>query len=142
MKKTQKRSECPISRTLDLFGDKWTLLIIRDIAFKGHRFYNEFLDSDEGIATNVLSDRLKMLETKGFLVSKKYEQLKTKKVYTLTDEGIGLIPLVLDMLVWGYKFDNSLAVQPGIIERIENDRDNFIAEIVTALKNYDAKNFC
>jgi len=142
MKIIKKRSECPISRTLDLFGDKWTLLIIRDVVFKGYRFYNEFLTSDEGIATNVLADRLKKMEASGFLLSAKYEQQKRKKVYRLTELGIGLIPIVLEMLLWGIKYDDSLMIAPGVADRIQNDRENLLEEIVTSLRNFDNKNFC
>lgn len=142
MRKIAKRSECPISCALDLFGDKWTLLIIRDIAFKGYRFYNEFLETGEGIATNVLSDRLKMLEANGFLISKKYEKNKTKKIYRLSENGIGLIPIVLEMLLWGIKYDDSLMIAPGIADRIQNDRENLLEEIVTSLNNFDNHNFC
>jgi DNA-binding HxlR family transcriptional regulator len=150
MKKYEKRSECPISRALDILGDKWTLLIIRDIVFKGFRFYNEFLETGEGIATNILSDRLKMLESKGFLISKKYELQKTKKVYTLTEEGIGLIPILLEMLVWGNKFDDTLflldeegkGMMEGMIQRIENDREAFLQELIASVRSFDAKNYC
>jgi DNA-binding HxlR family transcriptional regulator len=149
MKKCEKRSECPVSRTLDILGDKWTLLIIRDIVFKGFRFYNEFLETGEGIATNILSDRLKMLESKGILISKKYELQKTKKVYLLTEEGIGLIPILLEMLVWGQKFDDTLLI-PGekigimdeMIKRIENDREAFLQELIGAVKSFDTENYC
>ncbi len=145
MKKNEKRSECPISRSLDLFGDKWSLLIIRDIVFKGFRFYNEFLDSGEGIATNMLSDRLKKLELNGFIISKKYKQLKTKKIYQLTEAGIGLIPILLEMMAWGFKHDDTLLIpdnEVGIVDRIWNDREAFLEEVVTALRNFDNKNFC
>ncbi|GAA3614839.1 helix-turn-helix domain-containing protein [Flavivirga amylovorans] len=149
MKKNNKRSECPISRALDILGDKWTLLIIRDIVFRGLRFYNEFLESGEGIATNILSDRLKMLESNDFLISKKYELQKTKKVYTLTEKGIGLIPIVLEMLVFGFNFDNTLQVSNqdsdkmnAVIHRIMTDKDTFLKEIITSVRNFDAKNYC
>ncbi len=145
MKKNEKRSECPISRSLDLFGDKWSLLIIRDIVFKGYRFYNQFLDAGEGIATNVLSDRLKKLELYGFVISKKYEKQKTKKVYQLTEEGIGLIPILLEMMAWGFKYDDTLLIpddRVGIVDRIWNDREAFLEEVITSLRNFDSKNFC
>ena len=142
MKKLTKRSECPLSRSLDFFGDKWTLLIIRDIAFRGFRFYQEFLNSGEGIATNVLSDRLKMLETQGFLISKKYEKQKTKKVYRLTDAGIGLIPIIFEMLIWGSEFDPTLEIVPEMLERMKHDRDNLLKEIVDALQKTDREEFC
>ncbi|GAA3635980.1 winged helix-turn-helix transcriptional regulator [Flavivirga jejuensis] len=149
MKKNVKRSECPISRALDILGDKWTLLIVRDIVFRGFRFYNEFLEGGEGIATNILSDRLKILESNGFLVSKKYELQKTRKVYTLTENGIGLIPILLEMLIWGFNFDDSLIIpnqkaemMNEIIKRVKTDKDEFLREIVASVKSFDAKNYC
>ncbi len=145
MKKNEKRSECPISRSLDLFGDKWSLLIIRDIVFKGYRFYNEFLDAGEGIATNVLSDRLKKLELHGFVISEKYEKQRTKKVYRLTKEGIGLISILLEMMAWGFKYDNTILIpddRVGIVDRIQNDREAFLKEVITSLQSFDNKNFC
>ena len=111
---------------------------------KGFRFYNEFLGSGEGIATNILSDRLKMLETKGFLISKKYELLKTKKVYTLTENGLELIPIMLEMSLWGFKHDDTLITPPGskeVVYRIEHDRDNLLKEIIVSIRKLDAENF-
>ncbi len=147
MKKTDKRSDCPISRTLDIFGDKWTLLILRDIAFKGYNFYNEFLNSEEGIATNVLSSRLKMLEEKEIVIcrmveSRKYDRLKKRKEYKLTKLGIGLVPVLLEMLVWGHHFDDTTKVIPEFFERFTNDRESLIQEVTTALENDLNKNFC
>ena len=76
MKKEIPRSDCPISFALDFLGDKWSLLVIRDLVFEGKRFYKEFLQSKEGIATNILSNRLKRLENAGIITSKVYEKLK------------------------------------------------------------------
>ena len=73
MRKIEKRSDCPISYSLDILGDKWTMLILRDIALADKHFYKDFLLAGEGMATNVLSDRLKMLETFGIIKSKQYE---------------------------------------------------------------------
>ncbi|NMH88263.1 winged helix-turn-helix transcriptional regulator [Flavivirga algicola] len=142
MRKIEKRSDCPISRTLDIFGDKWTLLIMRDLSFKGYQFYNEFLDSGEGMATNVLSDRLKMLEEKGIIISKKYEKLKTRKQYGLTKTGISLVPILLEMLVWGANFDDSTVVIPEFYQRFLNDRTNLVNEVMISLEKGMNQNFC
>ena len=145
MKELKKRSECPISLSLDLFGDRWSLLIIRDIVFKGYHFYNEFLESGEGIATNVLSDRLKKLELNGFLTSKKYELQKTKKVYQLTEKGIGLIPILLEMMAWGFSNDDTLLIpddRKNIVDRIWNDKNGLLEEIVASVRSFNSKNFC
>ncbi|MCX2681317.1 helix-turn-helix domain-containing protein [Galbibacter sp. EGI 63066] len=145
MKKTEKRSECPISLSLDLFGDKWSLLIIRDIVFKGYHFYNEFLESGEGIATNVLSDRLKKLELNEFLISEKYQHRKTKKVYQLTEKGIGLIPILLEMIAWGFRNDDTLLIpddRTSIVDRIWNDKEALLEEITASVRSFDSQNFC
>ncbi len=147
MRSTVKRSNCPISRTLDLFGDRWTLLILRDIAFKGYNFYNEFLGSDEKIATNILADRLKMLEEKKIIVSrtvesKKYNRLKKRKEYKLTALGIGMVPVIMEMLVWGHGFDPSTMVVPEFFERYKADRDGLLKEVMESLEHDLHKNFC
>ncbi|MEM9888940.1 MAG: helix-turn-helix domain-containing protein, partial [Bacteroidota bacterium] len=105
MRNTKKRSTCPISYSLDLLGDKWVMLILRDIALADKHFYKEFMQSEEGIATNVLSDRLKMLETNGIIKSKPHVSNKSMKYYTLTEAGIELIPVIIELWSWGAKHD-------------------------------------
>ncbi|MDO5979994.1 winged helix-turn-helix transcriptional regulator [Flavivirga spongiicola] len=144
-KNIKKRSECPISSSLDLFGDKWSLLIIRDLVFSGLHFYNEFLESGEGIATNILSDRLKKLEENGFITSEKYEHQKTKKLYQLTEKGIGLIPILIEMIAWGFQNDETLLIPEeriSILDRIWNDKDTLIKDIAESVRSFNNKNFC
>ena len=100
MKALRKRSLCGISSLLDVIGDKWSLLIIRDIMFKGKSTYGEFLASDEKIATNILADRLELLESQGFIVSKPHPDSRVKSVYSLTQKGLDLMPVLMEMLVW------------------------------------------
>lgn len=139
MKKKNDRSECPISKSLDIFGDKWTLLIVRDLVFNGFRFYNEFLNSEEKIATNILSDRLKKLELYGLVTSEKDDLNKSKKVYKLTREGIDLIPVLVELLFWGYKYDSELLKTKERIQTfkmLKEDKQGFIESAMTeALKN-------
>jgi len=100
MKEIKKRSECPISYCLDFFGDKWVLLIIRDMVLNDKTTFGDFLKSDESIATNILTDRLKMLESEGFIM--KYPVAgKARTGYCLTVKGVGLIPVVIEMALWG-----------------------------------------
>ena len=117
------RSDCTISYALDFFGDKWTLLIIRDMAMEQKRFYKEFLGSKEGIATNILSDRLKKLEANGIIRSAVYEQRKTQKEYFLTQKGKDLLPVLLEMMVWSFTYQEGLNVPPSLIEKIKTNRD-------------------
>lgn len=104
MKKIKKRSECPISSALDILGDKWSLLIIRDIAMTGKNTYNEFLKSEEKISTNILADRLAMLEEVGILTKEEHPDSKAKIFYRLTQMGIDLIPLLFEAILWSDKY--------------------------------------
>lgn len=103
MKNITSRSGCPINASLEVVGDAWSLLIIRDIVYFGRQTYNEFLASDEGIARNILANRLTQLQAKGILVKKPHPSDKRKDVYALTQDGLELIPLLLDMAEWGAK---------------------------------------
>lgn len=104
MKKIKKRSECPISSALDIIGDKWSLLIIRDIALSGKNTYNEFLKGEEKIATNILADRLVMLDEAGILVKEEHPDSKAKIFYRLTQMGIDLVPLLVETILWSDKY--------------------------------------
>ncbi|MEM6766840.1 MAG: helix-turn-helix domain-containing protein [Bacteroidota bacterium] len=110
MRRIHKRSDCPVSFSLDILGDKWTMLILRDLALNSKHFYKDFLEAGEGMATNVLSDRLKMLESYEIIKSKPYEKRKTMKYYSLTEKGIELIPVLIELWVWGAKFDPETTV--------------------------------
>ena len=127
------RSDCPISYALDFFGDKWTFLIIRDFVFDGKKFYSDFLGSKEKIATNILSDRLKKLENNGIIESKVYEKLKTKKEYTLTQKGKHLVPVLVEMILWSARYDDSLAVSQEFIDRAKVDKEGTIARITARI---------
>ena len=96
-----KRSSCPLTNTLDLIGDKWTLLIIRDMLFLKKKSFNEFLESPEGIATNILTDRLKRLEESGIISKRPYQKKPTRHEYTLTRRGEDLRALLMEMIRWG-----------------------------------------
>ena len=133
MKEIVHRSDCPISFALDLFGDKWSLLIIRDMVFDQKRFYKEFLQSKEKIATNILSDRLKRLEKAGLVESKVYEKLKTQKVYSLTPKGKDLVPVLLEYILWSAKYERGLAVSPDFVEKAKAHRKEVIDAISSTL---------
>ena len=133
MKKKIPRSDCPISFALDFLGDKWTLLVIRDLVFDGKKFYKEFLQSKEGIATNILSDRLKKLEAAEIVSSKVFEKLITQKEYSLTQKGIDLIPLLVEIILWSGKYDKNLAVSPEFIQKASKNRAQVIKTIKSRL---------
>ena len=104
MKKTKsfQRSACPIANTLDLVGDKWSLLVVRDL-LRGKKMYGELLDSPEGIPTNILADRLKRLEDAGLLASVPYQERPVRYAYTLTEKGAALGGILLALVQWGKK---------------------------------------
>ena len=94
------RSICPITNTLDILGDKWTLIIIRDL-FLGKRTYSEFQASPEGIPTNILAERLKRLLSNGIIIKEAYQEKPVRYAYILTDKGSALAPVVKEMANWG-----------------------------------------
>ncbi len=129
MKKNDLRSDCPINYALESLGDKWTLLVVRDLVFEGKKFYKEFLASKEGIATNILSDRLKRLESQGIVASEVYEQQKTQKVYSLTNKGKDLIPLLVESILWSYKYKSGLNVSAEFVENLRSQKSEVIEDI-------------
>lgn len=129
MKKIQLRSECPINYALEYLGDKWTLLVIRDLVFEGKRFFKEILDSKEGIATNILSDRLKRLESLGVIASRPYEKQRKYKVYSLTEKGVDLIPILVEIIMWSSKHKDGLNVSPEFLARLKENK----AEVIEAI---------
>jgi len=103
-KKIEFRSQCPISTALDIFGDKWTLLVIRDLLFNEKNTYGQFLDSEEKIATNILADRLNLLEMAGLISKEKHPDSKAKVLYKLTKKGVDLIPVLVEIIAWSEKY--------------------------------------
>lgn len=97
------RTGCPIATTLDLVGDKWSLVIVRDM-LTGKRRYGEFLDSPEGITTNILADRLKRMEAAGLIVRTPYQQRPTRHEYELTEKGRALHPVLQEMCLWANRY--------------------------------------
>lgn len=103
IKFNEMRSNCPLNYGIEIFGDKWTLLIIRDLVFFNKRYYNEFLGSAEGIATNLLADRLAMLEKEKIIKKEKDSLHKQRFIYSLTEKGIDLVPILLSIGLWSEK---------------------------------------
>ena len=134
MAKQKRKSDCPIHFALEIFGDKWSLLIIRDLMFKGKKTYGEFLLSEEKIATNILADRLIMLEEACLIKSKKDKENNSKFNYTLTEKGIDLVPVLLEIVKWSAKHDKKTAAPKEFVDRVKNDREKFIQEITESLK--------
>jgi len=106
------RSECPITNTLDLIGDKWTLLVIRDMLFLKKKSFNEFLKSPEGIATNILTQRLKRLEEHGIIEKRPYRKAPVRYEYILTRRGQDLRPVLMEMICWGNTYIEGTMIPP------------------------------
>lgn len=125
---SDRRSPCPIAFALDLFGDRWTLLIVRDVALKGYRHFHEFESAGEGVATNILTDRLKLLVDTGILEKARDPEKGSRRIYRLTDKGLDLLPVLLDMIVWSGKHDPDTAVSPAYLERVQTRRRTVLKE--------------
>ena len=97
------RSKCPLSSALDVMGDKWSLLIIRDMLFEHKKTFKDFSCSEEGIATNILSDMLSKLEEFGIISKGKLPDNKKTNIYRLTEKGLELMPVLLELLLWSDK---------------------------------------
>lgn len=113
------RSGCPINLTLEVVGDKWSLLIIRDMIFGNRRHFREMLKSEEGISSNILADRLKKLVEEGIITRADDPSHKQKTVYSLTEKGIELLPILAQMAVWGRKYlpvTEELSIRAQLLE--------------------------
>jgi DNA-binding HxlR family transcriptional regulator len=100
----QQRSLCPINLALEIFGDKWSLLIVRDLMFAGKRHYRELLQSEEGISSNILAERLGKLVEAGILTKEEDPSHKQKAIYSLTPMGVDLLPVLANIGIWGRKY--------------------------------------
>ncbi len=130
-----RRSDCPISNTLDYVGDKWSLLILRDLMFFNKNSYSELQNSDERMATNILSKRLETLELDG-LINKRTDSVdKRKKVYSLTKKGKDMLPILLEMVVWCSKYDKTVDAPKEVIRRYKTDREALIKDLQKNIKS-------
>lgn len=123
-----RRSGCPINVTLETLGDSWSLLIVRDLMFFGRKRFNEFLNADEKIATNILTERLQRLENAGIIIKQRDPDDARKYLYRLTEKGIDLAPLLVEMILWAAHYENT-AAPPQVIKKMRADRAGFLAEV-------------
>jgi DNA-binding HxlR family transcriptional regulator len=124
----KRRSGCPVSISLETLGDRWSLLIIRDLMVRGLRTFNDFLRSGEGIATNVLADRLRKLEATGIITAEAEEMDRRRLNYRLTAKGIELAPVLLELLIWGARHEQT-AAPCALIDEMARDREYVLAEV-------------
>ncbi len=129
-----ERNGCPIRFGLGILGDKWSLLIIRDLMFKGRRYYGEFLSAGEGISTNILADRLARLEDAD-IIHKTPDPAHGKKiVYCLTEKGLDLMPIMFSIMDWAEKYDDQTEVPREFIKELRNQPKSLRRKILASLK--------
>lgn len=134
-KKIEYRSDCPISTALDIFGDKWSLLIVRDLMFNEKKTYGEFLNSEEKIATNILADRLLLLEMGGIISKEKHPESKAKVLYKLTSKGIDLIPVMVEIILWSERHHEVHPFASQFAKMVKKDKDGMLNQIKQDLSN-------
>jgi DNA-binding HxlR family transcriptional regulator len=122
MRQRRRRSDCPIHFGLEVFGDQWTLLILRDLLLKGRSTYSDFLHAEEGIATNVLADRLSRLEQDGLVVADRGAGGGRAHRYRPTSKAIDLLPVLLEIIAWSAAYDPATAAEPAFVARLRSDR--------------------
>lgn len=125
---------CPIDFALDIFGDRWTLLVIRDLVFGGKRHFSELMSSPEGIASNILAARLKKLEDFGVISRNPDPENRRQVVYDLTDKGADLLPILIEIVLWGAKYDPNTGAPKAMLRRMRDDRDTVIRELKAELE--------
>jgi DNA-binding HxlR family transcriptional regulator len=130
-----RRSACPLNVSLELIGDRWSLLVVRDLMFRGRRSFKEFLDSGENIATNVLAERLQRLEANGIIEKHRNTDDARRVNYLLTEKGIALAPVLVEMIVWGARYEETAAPHE-VIRQMVTDREGVVAEIRERWKKY------
>lgn len=135
MKRIDRKSDCAINFSLETFGDPWSLLIVRDIAFYGKKTYGEFLASDEHIGTSILARRLVTLEQNGILIKETNKNDKRKEEYRLTEKGLDLIPILIDLTDWGAKYDSATGASKEWVTAIRSRREEIINRIITVVRN-------
>lgn len=128
-----RRSNCPIGLALDLVGDRWTLLIVRDLMFRGFREFGEFLRAGEGISTNILTDRLRRLTSLGLVAQSDHPTDGKKFIYRLTEKGVDLAPVLVELTLWGARHFPDYEAPPDILELMRTHPARLISELRTRL---------
>ncbi len=133
-KGVRRELNCPIDFALGIFGDRWTLLVIRDLLFHGKRRFGELIASQEGIASNILSARLKKLDRQGLISRKMDTSDRRQAIYELTEKGLGLVPVLIEVIQWSGKYDPDSAAPKSFLKRAARDREQLAGEIRATAK--------
>ena len=123
----KRRSACPLNASVEMLGDRWSLLILRDMMLRGFRSYKEFLQSYEGIATNILADRLRRLEAYGIISTHPDPSDGRKLIYSLTPKGIDLAPVLTEMVLWAARHEET--ENQALVRQMQKDKQQFLAAI-------------
>jgi DNA-binding HxlR family transcriptional regulator len=123
----KRRSGCPLNASVEMLGDRWSLLILRDMMLRGYETFNEFLHSDEKIATNILTDRLRRLESYGILETRRDPADGRKMIYTLTAKGIDLAPVLTEMVLWAARHEET-GNQP-LVRQMRTDKEQLLTSV-------------
>jgi DNA-binding HxlR family transcriptional regulator len=123
----KRRSGCPLNASVEMLGDRWSLLIIRDMMLRGFRSYKEFLECYEGIATNILADRLRKLQAYGIIAAEQHPKDARKVMYLLTAKGIDLAPVLTEMVLWAASHEET-GNQP-LVRQMKEDKEKFLAGV-------------
>jgi DNA-binding HxlR family transcriptional regulator len=127
-----RRSDCPIACALDLIGDKWTLIVLRDLIMVRKRYFQELLEGNDGIATNILASRLKLLEAAG-LVTRRADPAQARRViYAPTEKALDLLPVLIELMRWSMTYNSRSSAPPQLVRRLAEDRDGLIAQLRAA----------
>ena len=122
------RSACPINYAVEVFGDGWTLLVLRDLILHGKRRYSEFLASAEKIASNILAERLKRLEAHGIIERTPDPEDGRRVLYSVTEKGLSLTPVLLEIAAWGATHDRKTGAPDGFVDGFYADREAYYAD--------------
>lgn len=133
-KKSKGLSGCPIDYALEIFGDRWSLLVIRDLLVRGKRHFRELMAADEGIASNILAARLKKLQDWGLLARRRDPGNLRQVVYELTEKGMDLAPVLVEIAIWSAKYDAHTAVSQSFIRRARRNHAALAKETVAAFR--------
>lgn len=127
-----RRSSCPIASALDFVGDKWTLVVLRDIIMVRRRHFHELLAGNEGIASNILASRLQRLEAAGMITRQRDPAEPRRVIYQPTAKALDLLPVMIELVRWGLKYDQKTSAPAQFMRRLDQDREQFIADIRAA----------
>jgi DNA-binding HxlR family transcriptional regulator len=123
----KRRSGCPLNASVETLGDRWSLLIIRDMMLRGFRTYKEFLESFEGIATNILADRLRKLQAYGIITTERDPSDGRRLFYLLTEKGIDLAPVLTEMVLWAARHEET--ENQALVRQMKKNKEQLLAEV-------------